>query len=146
MRDSLLTKRNSNFRVLCPNRMLGIFPLLTNEAAIDIGGMWGGDPVHPSEDAYRSIARAIEDDLSNFEAKYTNTLKSNTEPPHKKPRIDLAASRQDWVSGCSAILPRRDTISRGGGIPPEAPHQGATMLGTLFDPCRLADLTYTSND
>jgi hypothetical protein len=37
MRDSLFTKRTSNFRVLCPNRMLGIFPHLTDEAAMDIG-------------------------------------------------------------------------------------------------------------
>jgi hypothetical protein len=62
--------------------------------------MWGNDPVHPSEDAYKVIAGAIEGDISNSEAINTNTPKGDTEPPRKKPEIDLAASRQDWVSGC----------------------------------------------
>jgi hypothetical protein len=39
MRDTLFTKRTGNFRVLCPIRMLGIFPQLSDEVASDIGGM-----------------------------------------------------------------------------------------------------------
>jgi hypothetical protein len=31
----------------------------------------------------------------------------------KKPCIDLAKTRQEWVDGCSATLQRRDTVSRG---------------------------------
>jgi hypothetical protein len=97
--------------------------------------MWGGDPVHPSEDAYGVIARAIEDHLSNPEARYTNTPKTTAEPPFKRPRVDLAASGQDWVSGCSATLRRRDTVSgRGGGgylqrpLCSGVPHSGAVAM------------------
>jgi hypothetical protein len=39
VRDTLFTKRLSNFRVLCPNRMVGVGPHLSDEAAKDIGRM-----------------------------------------------------------------------------------------------------------
>jgi hypothetical protein len=113
--------------------MLGIFPSITDEAAAGIGAMWGTDPVHPSEDAYKVIADALLDDIINPESRYTNMPKGDQEPNRKKPKIDLAATRQDWVSGCSATLPRRDTVSGGGGagLPQEAPLAGAALTGLL---------------
>jgi hypothetical protein len=114
IRDALYTKRTANFRVLCPNRMLGIGAHLTDEDAQRIGSLWGPDPVHPSQDAYKILATGIEDDLSCSEARYTNPPKEAPGNAMKKPRIDLAETRQEWVAGCSATLPRRDTISGGG--------------------------------
>jgi hypothetical protein len=115
IRDSLYTKRTSNFRVLCPNRMLGIGPQLSDADARKIGGMWGPDPVHPSEDAYKEIAAAIDAEVSDGTAKYTNSPRPMAGDNPKRSRLDLSSSRQEWVTGCSATLPRRDTISGGGG-------------------------------
>ncbi len=114
IRDALYTKRTSNFRVLCPNRMLGIGAHLSDEDAQRIGGLWGPDPVHPGQEAYKILATSIEDDLSCNEARYTNPPKEALGNAQKKPRIDLAETRQEWVAGCSATLPR-ETRSRGGG-------------------------------
>ncbi len=113
IRDSLYTKRTSNFRVICPNRMLGIGPHLSDMDARKIEGMWGPDPVHPSDDAYKEIASAIKAEVSDGEAKYTNPPKVLTGENPKRSRVDLTTSRQDWVTGCSATLSRRDTISGG---------------------------------
>jgi hypothetical protein len=114
IRDALFTKRTANYRLLCPNRMLGIGAHLSDEDAQKIGGLWGPDPVHPSHEAYKVLATSIEDDLSCSEARYTNPPKETLGNAQKKPRIDLAETRQEWVEGCSATLPRRDTISGGG--------------------------------
>jgi hypothetical protein len=64
IRDALFTKRTSNYRVLCSNRMLGIGAHLRDEDARKISGLWGPDPVHPSEDAYKVLGASIEDDLT----------------------------------------------------------------------------------
>jgi hypothetical protein len=77
--------------------------------------MWGSDPVHPSEDAHGFITRAIKEDILNSKSRYTNPPKVIGEPSAKSPKFDLATFWQDWVEGCSAILPRRDTVSEGGG-------------------------------
>jgi hypothetical protein len=114
IRDALYTKRTANFRVLCPNRMLGIGAHLSDEDAQRIGGLWGPDPVHPSQDAYKILATSIEDDLLCSKERYTNPPKEAPGNVKKKPRIDLAETRQEWVAGCSATLPRKDTISGGG--------------------------------
>jgi hypothetical protein len=115
IRDSLYTKRTSNFRVLCPNRMLGIGPQLSDADARRIGGMWGPDPVHPSEDAYKEMAAALDAEVSDGNAKYTNSPPPMAGDNSKRSRLDLSSSRQEWVTGCSATLLRRDTISGGGG-------------------------------
>jgi hypothetical protein len=115
IRDSLYTKRTTNFRVLCPNRMLGIGPQLSDADARRIGGMWGPDPVHPSTDAYKEMAAALDAEVSDGSAKYTNPPRSTAGDTNKRSRLDLSSSRQEWVTGCSATLPRRDTISGGGG-------------------------------
>jgi hypothetical protein len=80
VRDALFIKRMSNFQVLCQNRMLGIGPHLSDEAAIDIGGMWGKDPVDPSAEAYRVIAQTIEDNALSTDARYTNPPRSQPSP------------------------------------------------------------------
>jgi hypothetical protein len=53
------------------------------------------------------MAEHLEKDILNDEARYTNPAKHNTQ---KKPRIDLSLGRADWVVGCSATAPRRDTL------------------------------------
>jgi hypothetical protein len=95
--------------------MLGIGPQLSDADARRIGGMWGPDPVHPSVDAYKEMAAALDAEVSDGSAKYTNPPRSTAGDNHKRSRLDLSSSRQEWVTGCSATLPRRDTISGGGG-------------------------------
>jgi hypothetical protein len=47
IRDSLFTRRTGNFRVICPNRMLGLGPMLDDDKANEISELWGRDAVHP---------------------------------------------------------------------------------------------------
>jgi hypothetical protein len=50
VRDTLYTRHNSNFRFLCPNKILGIdqrkseMPL---DDARELAAIWGTEPVHP---------------------------------------------------------------------------------------------------
>jgi hypothetical protein len=111
IRDSLYTRRTSNFRVLCPNKMLGLGPALEDKKAREISDQWGNDAVHPLPVAYGIMATAIENDVADLEARYINPPKSQGGPPAKKPRVDHSKLRQGWVDGCSAALPRRDTSS-----------------------------------
>jgi hypothetical protein len=67
--------------------------------------------VHPLQAAYVTIASALDHDISDEGARYINPPKSSTAPPEKRTKIDQSKLRQDWVVGCSAALPRRDTVS-----------------------------------
>jgi hypothetical protein len=55
IRDGLFTRRVPNFRVLCPNRMVGVGQRRTEptdkEAALS-AALWGNDPIHPTTAAY----------------------------------------------------------------------------------------------
>ncbi len=115
IRDALYTRRCSNFRVVCTNRLIGIGPHLSDDAAKEISQMWGSDPVHPKSEAYEALATAIERDVLTDEVKYINAPKSRSDNRAKKQKTDLCHSRQGWAVGCSAAVPRRDTIpsSRG---------------------------------
>ncbi len=42
IRDALFTRRTSNCRVVCSNKLMGIGPQLSNEMAHDVSRMWGG--------------------------------------------------------------------------------------------------------
>ncbi len=103
------TRRIPNFRVLCPNRMVGVGQRRTEpsdeEAALS-AALWGIDPVHPTAAAYRQMSELIEADLANLEARYTNPVQKH--PAEKRPRTDLSLQRADWVAGCSAAANRRD--------------------------------------
>jgi hypothetical protein len=110
IRDSLFTRRTQNFRVLCPNKMIGVgqrSQAPSDEEAARTAAMWGSNPVHPSAAAYRCMAEHLEKDVLNIEARYTNPGKQQT---LKKPRIDLSLGRADWVMGCSAAASRRDMM------------------------------------
>ncbi len=112
IRDGLFNRRISNFRVLCPNRMIGVGRRrteLSDEDAALSAALWGADPVHPSTAAYRQMAELIEADLVNAEARYTNPAKKV--PSEKRQKIDLSLQRADWVSGCSAAASRRENPS-----------------------------------
>ncbi len=41
IRDALFMRRTSNFRVVCANKLMGIGPHLSNQAASDISRLWG---------------------------------------------------------------------------------------------------------
>jgi hypothetical protein len=120
IRDSLYTRHSSNFRVLCPNKILGIgqrrgeMPI---EDARELANLWGSDPVHPTGAAYQVIADGLIQDISNSEARFTNPPKTVFKNQvAKKPRLDLSLERDAWVSGCTAALPRRDSaLSPGRG-------------------------------
>jgi hypothetical protein len=127
IRDALFTRRVTNFRVLCPNRMFGMGlkrSEISDEEATRTAALWGPDPVHPTTAAYRMIAGAIEADLLDSDARYTNPPK-NLQPGPKKARHDPSLERAGWVDGCSAALPRRDSApcpgQRGRGSSGSAP-------------------------
>jgi hypothetical protein len=109
IRDCLYTKHVQNFRVLCPNRMIGVGQrqATSDEEAARSAALWGADPVHPSAAAYRCMAEQLEKDLLNAEARYTNPAKHHAQ---KRPRVDLSLDRADWVAGCSAAAPRMDAM------------------------------------
>jgi hypothetical protein len=113
--DALYTRRCSNFRVVCTNKLISIGPQLSDDAAKEISQMWGSDHVHPSMAAYEALATVIERDVLIEDVKYINAPKSHGDSAAKKQETDLCRSRQGWVVGCSAAVPRRDTIpsSRG---------------------------------
>ncbi len=87
VRDTLYTRHVSNFRVLCPNKILGIgqwrmeLPL---EDARELAQTWGNDPVHPTTTAYKRIVEGIVQDLKNPEARYTNPLKESCLQPKNR--------------------------------------------------------------
>ncbi len=121
LRDSLYVRRASNFRVICPNRMIGICAGLSDEDAIEASKLWGSAAVHPSAEGYSSIATKLEEELSS-DGKFTNAPKL-ADSVAKRPRLDLSLSRQPWVEGCSAALPRAD-------IPPPPPPRRTRRSGT----------------
>ncbi len=110
IRDALFVKKVPNFRVICPNRMIGVGQRRqepSDEEAAKAAALWGADPVHPTSAAYRQIAESLEEDLRDEDARYTNP--SSAAQSKKKPRYDSSLDREGWVSGCSAALARRDT-------------------------------------
>jgi hypothetical protein len=106
IRDDLFTRRTRNFRVICPNWMLGLGPMLEDNNANEISELWGRDAVHPLQAAYKTMATAMDNDISDKGARYINPLKQHTGPPTKKPRVDHSKLHQDWVDGCSTAQPR----------------------------------------
>jgi hypothetical protein len=110
IRDSLYTRHTQNFRVLCPNKMVGVgrqSQAASDEEAARTAALWGANPVHPSAAAYRCMAESLEKDVLNIEARYTNPGKQQNQ---KKPRVDHSLGRADWVVGCSAAASRRDMV------------------------------------
>jgi hypothetical protein len=109
IRDSLFTKHVPNFRVLCPNKMIGVGQRKDEpsyEEAAASAALWGVDPVHPTGAAYRVIVDNIEKDLANTDAKYTNPPRA---PQGQKRQLpDLSLNRDSWIGGCSAASTRRE--------------------------------------
>jgi hypothetical protein len=85
--------------------------MLDDERAAEISEQWGRDAVHPLQAAYATIATALDNDISDEGAKYINSPKSASDLPVKRQKFDQSRLLQDWVVGCSAALPRRDTVS-----------------------------------
>ncbi len=138
VRDALFVKKIPNFRVLCPNKMVGVGQRKqepTDEEAAKTAAVWGPDPVHPTGAAYRLIADAVESDIENPDSRYTNPGKAM--PLIKKPRYDPSLHRDGWVAGCSAALQRRDSgpnkpAVRGSGWPPTTRGRQGRYRGLPF--------------
>jgi hypothetical protein len=94
IRDSLYTRRTSNFRVVCANKLLGIGPNLSDDSARKISRLWGNDAVHPQPAAYIALAGSIETDILQEGVHYTNTPKQPAESLAKRQKLDLSQSRQ----------------------------------------------------
>jgi hypothetical protein len=111
IRDSLFTKKVCKYRVMCPNRILGLSLRPLNlcdskaKAAADLGA---NDPVHPEGEAYVKMAAFLVEDWTNVDAKYTNPPASTVMAAAKRPRVDLSQLREDWVRGCPATLIRKE--------------------------------------
>ncbi len=55
IQDTLFVKKVPNFRVLCPNRMIGVGQHRqepSDEEAAKAAALWGSDPVHPTGASY----------------------------------------------------------------------------------------------
>jgi hypothetical protein len=136
IRDALFVKKVPNFRVLCPNRIIGVGKRKqdpSDEEAAKAAALWGSDPVHPTSAAYRLIAETLEDDLRDSDARYTNP--TGTVQARKKPRYDPSQDRDGWVRGCSAALTRRDTITPGA-------QRGKQTIGTGWTPSHRGQRPY----
>jgi hypothetical protein len=119
IRDSLYTRRVQNFRVVCPNKILGIGQRQSEmpiEDARLLAELWGGDPVHPANSAYKVIAEGVLKDINSSDSRYTNPPK-NKAPKSGSSQQDLSLARDPWVSGCTAALPRRDAPAATRGNP-----------------------------
>ncbi len=57
------------------------------------------------------------EDLSNAEARYTNPVWAITKPAPQRPCIDFSLQRDEWVSGCPAVLLRQDSVRARGKTP-----------------------------
>jgi hypothetical protein len=106
--------------------MLNIRPGITDEEAREAASLWGKNPVHPSSHAYCTIANKLEEDLES-EARFTNPPKEPVGTKLRK-QSDLSLTRQPWVDGCSAALPRGD-------VRDATSHRG-TARGSLSTPAR----------
>ncbi len=91
----------------------------------------GPDPVHPTPATYRLIAEAIEADLQDPDARYTNPPKEFQQSA-KKARHDPSRERAGWVDGCSAALPRRDSAP----VPVQRGRGAYTPRGPISQPPR----------
>ncbi len=119
IRDSFYMRRIQNFRVVCPNKILGIGQRqseLPIEDARLLADLWGGDPVHPANAAYKVIAEGILKDINASESRYTNPPKNKAQKSTMA-RPDLSLARDPWVSICTAALPRRDAPAAVRGYP-----------------------------
>jgi hypothetical protein len=115
IRDTLYIRRIQNYRVLCPNKMVGLGPRqadISDSEAKEFAELWGDNPVHPSPAAYRKMASDLEADLMTPEARYTNPVRTGEKAPAKKLKTDDSLNRASWVNGCPAALPRRDSANR----------------------------------
>ncbi len=84
--------------------------------------------VHPSIDCYRQIAAKLDDELAS-DAKFTNPPMQALAGNAKQPRQDLRLTRQPWIDGCSAALPRVD-IPTSLGAPGNSRGAAAARSGT----------------
>ncbi len=88
LRNSLYVRRASNFRVVCPNRMLKIRSGLSDEDAREASKLWGGAAVYPAAEGYAQIVTKLEEDLLSD----VNQPRSTTSDA-KRPRQDLSLTR-----------------------------------------------------
>ncbi len=124
LREAAYNKRVWRFRVLCPNRFIGMGersddPSL-DELRVTVTRR-GADPVHPGEDTNVMMADSLSAEMEKSPTIYTNSGTSQSGPPGKRQRVDQADRRQAWVSGCNATLTRTDSVlerGHGGGSRP----------------------------
>jgi hypothetical protein len=105
IRYALFARRTSNFRMLCPNRVLGLGPLLEEEKANEISAQWGKDTVHPLPAAYEIMATTIENDVSNTGARYIKQPKQHGGPLQKNKKSTTASSdKAGWTAALQPYL------------------------------------------
>jgi hypothetical protein len=125
IRDVLFVKKIQNFRVLCPNRMIGVGQRRqepSDEEAAKAAAVWGSDPVHPTSAAYRvrNLSRRPPGCGSPVYKPYKSSSRYEEAPLQRLDRVG-------WVSRSSAALSRRDT-----GQPTSS--RGKAPVGRVWTP------------
>ncbi len=113
--------------MVCTNKLIGIGPQLSDDAAKEISQMWGSDPVHPS----MALATAIERDVLIDDVKYINDPKSHGDSAAKKQRQTYAdqgkagsSSALRWYRDGTQLLPAGDTAAGATEVPVTDPKPG----------------------
>jgi hypothetical protein len=104
------------------------WPEPSGEEATRTAALWGPNPVHPTSAAYMMTTESLNGDIQNGEARYTNRPRAQRVPP-KRPKYDPSLEMAGWVSGCSAVVPRRDAVQPRGN-PDHAP-RGLNRAGRM---------------
>jgi len=121
LRQLVWHKRWKNVVVLNTPELMGIAGSYSvEEAAVrlrDVMVLWGtSDPVHPTTEAYRSLATAV---LDVLRAKVLGTGDESSSTEHggrgvKRPREERAGRRLDWMVASETAVSRRTMEGRGG--------------------------------
>ncbi len=100
--------------------------------------IWGEDPVHMTPTGYKLAAEGLEATIYEKRREEREVEEKQEQRPAKKPQVDLALSRPDWVRGNVSEAVRLDGEARWG-----RPSKEATGEGAAEDRAGIADHSTT---
>jgi hypothetical protein len=114
IRDALYVRCIANFRVLCPNKMIGLGPRsasISDCEAKEFADLWGSDPVHPSHATFRKMVADLVADLLDQEARCTDPARPPAQDSSKRKRVDDSLNRAAVLRLCPGVTvyPQEET-------------------------------------